>query len=381
MDATAFDSTQTIDAPRAPSVPGAGAGVVLESIAKHYGPHKAIDDLHLDIRPGEFITLLGPSGSGKTTTLMLIAGFVRPTAGEILIDGKPVARLPPYRRNIGMVFQSYALFPHLTVAENVAFPLKQRGVGRAERQEAVLRMLDMVQLRGLEARFPQQLSGGQQQRVAIARAIVFNPRVLLMDEPLSALDKQLRETLQLEIKRLHDRLGITFVYVTHDQREALVMSDRVSVMNNGRIEQIATPQVLYDAPTNRFVAAFVGEANFATVAGLSAATAGTLVADTGWGTQIRVPADQGAGSVDCACMVRPEKMTAVPMGTNVAGHNAIHATVREVVFMGDTTRYALETGTGETVLVKQQNRAATPLLAVAEPALVTWAIEDTRLVT
>jgi putative spermidine/putrescine transport system ATP-binding protein len=359
-----------------------GAGVQLQAIAKHYGAHRAIDGLDLDITPGEFITLLGPSGSGKTTTLMLIAGFERPTAGEILIDGRPVARLPPYRRNIGMVFQSYALFPHLTVAGNIGFPLKQRGIGRTARHDAVARMLDLVQLSGLESRYPQQLSGGQQQRVAIARAIVFNPRVLLMDEPLSALDKQLRETLQLEIKRLHDRLGITFVYVTHDQREALIMSDRVSVMNNGRIEQIATPQQIYDAPANRFVAAFVGEANFAPVQRVTTGPGGDLVAETGWGAPVHVPSGQRAcaDAVHCACMVRPEKMTVLPTGADVTGRNAISATVREIVFMGDMTRYALETRSGQMVLVKQQNRAAGALLNVADPAVVTWAVEDTRLV-
>jgi putative spermidine/putrescine transport system ATP-binding protein len=385
MDATILDAVRGPHHDSRPAIAQAdgarGAAVRLRGIAKHYGQHRAIDDLHLDIEAGEFITLLGPSGSGKTTTLMLIAGFERPNKGEIMIDGQPVERLPPYRRNIGMVFQSYALFPHLTVAENIGFPLKQRGVGRAERDGAIGRMLDMVQLRGLEARYPQQLSGGQQQRVAIARAIVFNPRVLLMDEPLSALDKQLREALQLEIKRLHDVLGITFVYVTHDQREALVMSDRVSVMNQGRIEQIATPRALYDAPANRFVAAFVGEANFAPVDRLDACGDGHAVAATGWGAPVRVPlpADVPAGGQGCVCMVRPEKMTALPADTAIGDANAVRATVRQVVFMGDMIRYALETASGATLLVKQQNRAAATPLAVADRALVAWAAEDTRL--
>jgi spermidine/putrescine ABC transporter ATP-binding subunit len=350
----------------------------LQGIAKHYGQHRAIDDLDLDIRAGEFITLLGPSGSGKTTALMLIAGFETPTAGEILIDGNPVARLPPYKRNIGMVFQSYALFPHLTVAENIAFPLKQRGVSMAERQDAVTRMLDMMQLQGFGARFPQQLSGGQQQRVAIARAIVFNPRVLLMDEPLSALDKQLRENLQLEIKRLHDRLGITFVYVTHDQREALVMSDRVSVMNNGRIEQIAPPQDLYDGPANRFVAAFLGEANLFELTAIETAADGSLVLNAGQPALLRAPA-QPHSPASC-CMVRPEKMTACPAGSDTAGQNAMAATVREVVFLGEMMRYGLETPSGQTLVVKQPHRAANALLAVGDPALVAWAPADTRLV-
>ena len=355
-----------------------GAPVELRGVAKHYGHHRAIDGLQLDIRAGEFITLLGPSGSGKTTTLMLIAGFETPSAGEILIDGAPMVRLPPHRRNVGMVFQSYALFPHLTVAENIGFPLKQRGVGRAERDAAVRRMLDLVQLPGFAARYPQQLSGGQQQRVAIARAIVFSPRVLLMDEPLSALDKQLRESLQLEIKRLHDRLGMTFVYVTHDQREALVMSDRVSVMNEGRIEQLTAPAALYDAPANRFVASFIGEANFASVSEVVVDQDG-LTATTGWGVTVRAP--HQAHAPGCACMVRPERMVAGPLGAVPAEVNGVAATVREVVFMGEATRFALETATGEVLLVKQQNRAGVAPLAAGAQALVTWAVADTRLVS
>ena len=355
-----------------------GARIELRRIAKRYGPHRAVEGIDLDVRAGEFITFLGPSGSGKTTLLMLVAGFEQPSAGEILIDGALVSGLPAYRRNIGVVFQSYALFPHLTVAENVGFPLKQRGIGRAERSERVARVLDLVQLRGFDARFPQQLSGGQQQRVAIARAVVFNPRVLLMDEPLSALDKQLRETLQLEIKRLHDRLGITFVYVTHDQREALVMSDRVSVMNDGRIEQIAAPQALYDAPVNRFVASFVGEANFLPLREVARQEDGLrLLTEDGSG--LRAPAQDHADGA--ACMVRPERMQVAPPGAAPSGSNSLAATVREVVFMGEMTRYALETPSGQVLTVKQQNRAAAALPGPSEPACVHWAVEDTRLVS
>ena len=354
-----------------------GAPVQFRGISKHYGSFCAIHGLQLDIRAGEFMTLLGPSGSGKTTTLMLIAGFDAPSAGEILIDGAPVVRLPPYRRNVGMVFQSYALFPHMTVAENIGFPLKQRGVVRAERDAAVRRMLDLVQLPGFAGRYPQQLSGGQQQRVAIARAVVFDPQVLLMDEPLSALDKQLRDAMQMEIKRLHDRLGITFVYVTHDQGEALAMSDRVAVMNEGRVEQLASPQAVYDAPSNRFVAAFVGQANFAPVSSVAEQDDGLLVW-TAWGAAVRAPQQPHASG--CACMVRPERMTAGPPGAAPPGQNGLQATVRKAVFMGEATRYTLETDTRETLLVKQPNRAGRPVLRPGEPALVTWAVHDTRLV-
>jgi ABC-type Fe3+/spermidine/putrescine transport system ATPase subunit len=227
---------------------GIGASVLLNHVDKSFGVTPAIDDLSLAIKPSEFMTLLGPSGSGKTTTLMMIAGFEIPTGGEIYIDSRPILGVPPHRRNIGMVFQNYALFPHMTVAENIGFPLKQRGVDKPAIAAGIKAVLDTVQLSGHEARYPRQLSGGQQQRVALARAIVFQPRVLLMDEPLSALDKQLREELQHEVKRLHKQLGITFIYVTHDQREALVMSDRIAVVNHGRLEQVGGPAELYDRP-------------------------------------------------------------------------------------------------------------------------------------
>ncbi len=222
----------------------------------------AVRGVSLDIGAGEFLTLLGPSGSGKTTTLMMIAGFETPSGGDITIDGRSVVGMPPHKRNIGMVFQNYALFPHLTVADNIGFPLKQRGINRAERARMVAQALDLVRLPGYGDRYPRQLSGGQQQRVALARAIVFQPRLLLMDEPLGALDKQLRESLQLEMRRLHADLGITFIYVTHDQEEALTMSDRIAVMNEGRIAQLGRPEDLYDRPCNRFVASFLGESNF-----------------------------------------------------------------------------------------------------------------------
>ena len=241
---------------------GRGASVSLNDLEKSYDRVAAVAGVSLDIHSGEFLTLLGPSGSGKTTTLMMIAGFETPTGGDIAIDGKSVVAVPPYRRNIGMVFQNYALFPHLTVADNIGFPLKQRGVAKAERAKLVGEALELVHLPGYGERYPRQLSGGQQQRVALARAIVFKPRLLLMDEPLGALDKQLRENLQLEMRRLHADLGITFIYVTHDQEEALTMSDRIAVMNEGLVAQVGRPEDLYDRPSSRFVAGFIGESNF-----------------------------------------------------------------------------------------------------------------------
>lgn len=236
--------------------------VKFDHVEKSYdGKTLVIQDLSLDVRAGEFLTLLGPSGSGKTTALMMLAGFENPTAGEIYLNGNPIVRIAPEHRNIGMVFQNYALFPHMTVAENIGFPLKVRGIVGSDATNKISAILSKVGLTGFENRRPAQLSGGQQQRVAVARALVFDPQLVLMDEPLSSLDKQLREQLQAEIKHLHRATGITFVYVTHDQTEAMYMSDRVAVFHQGRIQQIGTPSQLYESPDNMFVAQFIGENN------------------------------------------------------------------------------------------------------------------------
>ncbi len=238
------------------------AAISFVDVSKSFdGIHKIVSGLNLDIQDSEFLTMLGPSGSGKTTSLMMLAGFEVPTGGEIFLDGAPLSRLPPHKRNIGMVFQNYALFPHLTIAENIAFPLQVRGKSRSDIEKSVARALDMVRLPHVGDRRPSQLSGGQQQRVALARALVFEPRLVLMDEPLGALDKQLREHMQYEIRSLHARLGITVVYVTHDQTEALTMSDRVAVFSHGRVRQLAPPKEMYEEPANAFVARFVGESN------------------------------------------------------------------------------------------------------------------------
>ncbi|MDE2456191.1 MAG: ATP-binding cassette domain-containing protein, partial [Burkholderiales bacterium] len=256
--------------PRRPleSSNAAAAGVAAIPLVRFRGVQKTYDGvalvvrgLDLEIRRGEFLTLLGPSGSGKTTTLMMLAGFESPTAGDIELAGKPITRTPPHKRHFGMVFQNYALFPHMTVGQNVAYPLTVRGVSRADQAKRVARALAMVQLDGKAERMPAQLSGGQQQRVALARALVFEPQLVLMDEPLGALDKNLREQMKMEIKRLHRELETTIIYVTHDQEEALVMSDRVALMNHGRIEQIGAPVDLYERPANRFVAEFIGQSN------------------------------------------------------------------------------------------------------------------------
>ncbi|MBL8333503.1 MAG: ABC transporter ATP-binding protein [Rubrivivax sp.] len=288
----------------------------------------AVAGLDLGIEAGEFITLLGPSGSGKTTTLMMLAGFEAPSSGEIRLDGKPIQSLPPHRREMGVVFQSYSLFPHMSVAGNVAFPLQVRKVPAAEQQQRVRAALDKVRLAHLADRRPQQLSGGQQQRVALARALVFEPRVVLMDEPLSALDKKLREELQLEIRRLHRELGVTMVFVTHDQAEAMTLSDRVAVFNHGRIEQLATPAALYDHPANAFVAGFVGDNN--RLEG-QAVPEGLRLPD-GRVLPARAIGAVAAGAAAQLC-VRPERLQLAP-----AGGGGLAATVVDAIHQGDHWR-------------------------------------------
>ena len=316
----------------APSQQPTALPIQIQSLTKKYGNFFALDSVDLDIKSGEFLTLLGPSGSGKTTLLMAIAGFNRPDAGSIRFGDDEMILTPPHKRNVGMVFQSYALFPHMTVAENVAFPLKLRGVGAAESAERVAAALTTVQLASLGDRAIEELSGGQRQRVALARAFVFRPRILLMDEPLSALDKKLREQMQIELKHLHEQLGVTTVYVTHDQREALTMSDRIAVINEGRIAQIDTPHVIYNQPANAFVADFIGES---TMLPLTRNTAGHLQFDE------HLISRDHAGEGDCALVIRPERLF-------VIGAEAIDAeqtitfpgVIREFVFQGDTA-YAL----------------------------------------
>ncbi|MCW5285267.1 ABC transporter ATP-binding protein [Verminephrobacter eiseniae] len=310
--------------------------VRFSGVQKSYdGEQLAVRALDLDIRRGEFLSLLGPSGSGKTTTLMMLAGFESPTAGEIFLDGQPITRTPPHQRNFGMVFQNYALFPHLTVGQNLAYPLSVRKVPRAEQAERVRKALAMVRLSGLEERRPASLSGGQQQRVALARALVFNPRLVLMDEPLGALDKQLREQLQIELKELHHQLGLSFVYVTHDQGEALTMSDRVAVFNQGAIEQLADVQALYETPANRFVAGFVGDS---TVLGGTLHGSGACCAlQLPDGRRLPgVNVNHAAPGTRAEACIRPERIAlrtaATPQGP------ALDATVARVIYHGDHLR-------------------------------------------
>ncbi len=369
---------------------GRGAEVRLEQLWKAYGEVIAVRDVSLTISPGEFITLLGPSGSGKTTTLMMIAGFVPPSHGEIYIDGRPVAKLPPQKRDLGMVFQNYALFPHMTVEQNIAFPLEMRRVPRAEARARVARALEMVQLPGYERRYPRQLSGGQQQRVALARAVVFEPRVLLMDEPLGALDKKLRQHMQLELKHIQQRLNVTVVYVTHDQEEALTMSDRVAVMRDGRIEQVGTPGELYEEPVSAFVADFIGESNFLAGRAADGATGGGAEVEVETAEGRRFRARMPAPAVDAAILVRPgdaviasvrpERIALAPASAAAAanGRNAWTGRVVETIYVGDATKYRV--AVGETVLtVKAQQGAAGPRPAVGDEVAVIWDAAHTRL--
>jgi spermidine/putrescine ABC transporter ATP-binding subunit len=356
-----------------------GAVVKLMGLEKDFGAVGAVRGVSLDIAAGEFLTLLGPSGSGKTTTLMMIAGFETPSAGDITIDGKTVVGVSPHKRNIGMVFQNYALFPHLTVADNIGFPLKQRGIGRAERAKMVNQALDLVRLPGYGGRYPKQLSGGQQQRVALARAIVFNPRLLLMDEPLGALDKQLRESLQLEMRRLHADLGITFIYVTHDQEEALTMSDRIAVMNEGRIAQLGRPEDLYDRPCSRFVASFLGESNFLPGIVHGFQEEDIVVAECG-GTMLRAVAPARPTRGDKVMLtMRPERLRFAD-GISTPAMNRMSATVTEAVFAGERCRYLLAAPDGTAMVLKEASGASVRRRLVGETAEIAWSAADTVVV-
>ncbi|PRB16473.1 ABC transporter ATP-binding protein [Microbacterium sp. MYb62] len=364
MPDTTRTSTATIDAP---TITGA---VRLDGVTKRYGTATAVDDLSLDVQPGEFLSLLGPSGCGKTTTLRMIAGFEYPDAGDILISGRSVLNLPPYRREVNTVFQAYALFPHLTVAENVAYGLQQRRVPKAEQRERVSEALDMVQLRAFADRKPTQLSGGQQQRIALSRALINRPSVLLLDEPLAALDRQLREEMQLELKLLQARLGTTFVFVTHDQAEALSMSDRIAVMRAGRIEQLDAPDTIYAEPASAYVASFIGQQNF--VHGTVRADGDAVDTSIGvisgrWGGE-KVAAGQPA-----VAAIRPEHVRLERgQGTGVPGR------VLGVSHLGETLQVAVRIGEDATFLSRMPAPTA-PRVGVDDEVRCVWSAVDARL--
>jgi spermidine/putrescine ABC transporter ATP-binding subunit len=360
---------------------GRPGAVRLERIAKRFGAAVAVDNLTLDVQPGEVLCLLGPSGCGKTTTMRIIAGFVEPDAGRVLINGEDVSRRHPSRRDIGMVYQSYALFPHMTVADNVAFGLRMRKVSRDRIVERVARVLGLVGLEGLGERRPGQLSGGQQQRVALARAMVIEPSVLLLDEPLSNLDAKLRKRMQVELKTLQRTVGITTIHVTHDQEEALTLADRVAILNRGRIEQIGTPREVYARPANVFVADFLGKANF--LAGeivALAGPAGRTVVRTEIGDLVSDGEDEPlpAGTAVDA-FVRPERIALRSPGEGPGSPNALEARVERVVFSGATVSVEVRLATGRLLSVDQPGGGPCERLASGEPVMAVIPPEALRL--
>ncbi|MDF2702797.1 MAG: spermidine/putrescine transporter ATP-binding subunit [Rubrobacteraceae bacterium] len=350
--------------------------VRLSNVTKSFGEFVAVDDLTLDIQDGEFFSLLGPSGCGKTTTLRMIAGFEELTQGEISIAGEPVHGVPPYRRPVNTVFQSYAIFPHLNVFDNVAFGLRRSGVKGEELRQRVTEACAMVQLEGFEKRRPGMLSGGQQQRVALARALVNRPKVLLLDEPLGALDLKLRKEMQLELKSLQHEVGITFVYVTHDQEEALTMSDRIAVMNEGKVQQVADPATLYELPKNRFVANFIGQTNVFSGT-VESASADRVTLRTRAGSSIDAVAPEGetaeAGS-EAHAAVRPEK---VRFGGE--GDNVVPVRIKQVVYLGVSTQYIGELEGGGTLVLYQQNVHEGTGPREGDEVSVTWEARNCRV--
>lgn len=370
MSAVIKDASQQSDKPL----------VSLRNLNKHYGDFAAVDNISLDIKDGEFLTFLGSSGSGKSTTLSMLAGFETPSSGEILVNGQSLVNVPPHKRDIGMVFQRYSLFPHLSVRDNIAFPLAIRKLAAAEREKRVDAMLKLVQLEQFAHRRPSQLSGGQQQRVAITRALVYEPRILLMDEPLGALDKKLREDLQDELRQLHRCLGITIVYVTHDQEEAMRLSQRIAIFSHGKIVGLGSGYDLYQNPPNAFVASFLGNSNF-----LKLKAQGNAAASfEGQSLSIRLTSGLHTDQ-DVLLMVRPEKALALSMQQALdeplaAGWNEVSANVVEVLFLGESQTCSVVTAGGTSMTVKALSAAGMPLKA-GDPVRVRWATADACVYT
>jgi len=351
--------------------------VRFDSIQKSYdGLSLVVKDLNLDVANGEFLTMLGPSGSGKTTCLMMLAGFEPATHGEIYLKDQPINTVSPHKRGIGMVFQNYALFPHMTVAENLAFPLEVRKMDKAEREKRVKRALDMVQLGAFGDRRPAQLSGGQAQRVAVARALVFDPDLVLMDEPLGALDKNLREQMQYEIKHIHEELGVTVVYVTHDQSEALTMSNRIAVFNDGVIQQLAPPPDLYEKPDNAFVANFIGENNrlLGTITHIDGDTCKIDV--DGGGEVIASAINIGAVGSRSTISLRPERVSINPAAGTMP--NMFDATVKELIYLGDHIRTRVTVCGHDDFVIKIPNSSDHASLSESDTIHVGWTVEDCR---
>jgi spermidine/putrescine transport system ATP-binding protein len=362
------------------------ADVRLERVTKQFGDVTAVDDLTLAIHRGEFFSLLGPSGCGKTTTLRMIGGFEDVTAGTVYLGETDVTGRPPFRRDVNTVFQSYALFPHLTVFENVAFGLRRRKVGSDEIARRVAEMLELVELPGYERRKPNQLSGGQQQRVALARALINHPRVLLLDEPLGALDLKLRKQMQIELKRIQTEVGITFVYVTHDQDEAMTMSDRIAVMRAGRIEQLGSPEELYERPRTTFVAGFLGVSNLLDGEVIER-TNGLAVVRLGDGTTLRAPADDVTGTGPVRVGIRPEKLRVVSSGDGETKSepelNTISGTVVDASYVGVSTQYLVRTADGHVLTVYAQNletSGASEILSDGQEVCLGWKPQHTFVI-
>ena len=358
--------------------------IVLDGVTKRFGDTLAVDDVSLQIPKGSFFAMLGPSGCGKTTTLRMIGGFEDPTAGRVELAGKDVTHAPPYRRDVNTVFQSYALFPHLTIERNVAFGLQQKKVPKAEMRQRVAEALELVHLQGMGHRKPNQLSGGQQQRVALARAIVNRPRALLLDEPLGALDLKLRKQLQLELSRIQREVGITFVHVTHDQEEAMSMADTIAVMNHGRIEQLGTPAELYERPATAFVAQFLGACNL--LEGDVVGRASDLVElQTPEGARVRIPADRvnGIDAAGVAIGVRPEKLRLGPAGSAGADVNVLRGTITDASFLGIITQYVVRTPAGQELLAVAQNDGDQDLASfgAGREVDVTWSPDHSFVVS
>ena len=358
------------------------ADLALSGLTKRYGPVVAVDQVTLRIAAGEMVALLGPSGCGKTTTLRMIAGLIEPSLGDIVLGGRSIAGVPVHRRNIGMLFQNYALFPHMSVGQNIAFGLQTRGVRRREAGERVREALALVRLDGFADRLPAALSGGQQQRVALARALVIQPSVLLLDEPLGALDKALREDMQVELRQLQQRLGITAVIVTHDQEEALTLADRIVVMRAGRLEQVGTPQEIYSRPRSRFVAGFIGASNFlpGRVVGRDGGEACISLAG---GARLTVPGAAPPAGSEVLVAVRPEAISVRPGAPPFDAANAAPATVEQIIYRGSLTHLFLRLDDGAPMLAFHQNRAgerAPPDLAVGGRVTAHWTEENNHLV-
>ena len=366
-----------IEAEPAHAAEATGAEVQLVDLSRSYGSIAAVRQLNVSVRAGEFLTFLGASGSGKTTTLMMIAGFVTPSDGDILIGGRSVVRLPADKRNLGVVFQSYALFPHMSVADNVGFPLRMRGLDKAAIGARVSEALAMVHLDGLGARRIDEISGGQQQRVALARALVYRPPVLLMDEPLGALDRQLRESMQAEIKRIQRQLGLTVIYVTHDQEEALVMSDRIAIMRGGEIQQIDTPTAIYEHPVNAYVAQFLGESNVLDGLVKELRPQGTVIRSaSGW--QIEAPAASFAVGAAVRAMIRPEAILIARADNAAAGENRLNCVIEDGEYLGQSVRYYLH-GSGIDLIVREPRRPGGTMLPRGAAVTAVFGRADVQL--